>query len=265
MNAMHFPAGFILFIISYLLLPNYKHKVHILLVLSSLIFGAIELIQPYVGRTASWNDLITSVLGVLLAWLWVLGKNNSLKLTNVIIVPLVVGGMLWLFQPGVEATWRAYKIHQLFPVLANFESNDHDIIVQLSRNEISRHLYDGSNPSGGHYLRFTNQDQRWTGFELRIIKQNWTNYSALCFDAMGALPLTKLYIRFDDQLSSNSQTSNTQSIDINTQWNGYCVNIQHIKTPNKRIVDLAHMKKLVFFLDGNRAPKHFSLDNIRVN
>ena len=265
MNALHFPAGFILFIISYLLLPNYKHKVHILFVLSSLIFGAIELVQPYVGRTASWNDLITSLLGVLLAWLWVIGKNKSLKLTNFIIGPLVFGGLLWLFQPGVEASWRAYKIHRLFPVLANFESNDHDIIVQLSRNEITRHLYDESNLSGGYYLRYTKQGQRWPGFDLRIIHQNWSDYSALCFDVKGVLANTKLYIRFDDQLSSNSQTSNTQSININTQWNEHCINIQHLTTPEKRIIDLANMKKLIFFLDGNREPKHFSIDNILVN
>jgi len=87
----------------------------------------------------------------------------------------------------------------------------------------------------------------------------------LCFDANGPLSNTPLHIRFDDQISSNSQTSSTQKVAINPNWTNYCINIQKLTTDNKRIIDISSMKKLIFFIDGKLPSKSFSIDNVRVN
>lgn len=40
-----------------------------LVLIFAILFGAlIEVIQPYVGRTGSWDDFLTDVLGALLGW-----------------------------------------------------------------------------------------------------------------------------------------------------------------------------------------------------
>ena len=141
MDALHFPAGFVLFIITYLTLPKRKNTTHILLVVSSLMFAAVELLQPYVGRTGSWGDFGISLLGVLMAWLWAIGKQQSIKFTTLIIIPIVVGATLWLLKPGAIAAWRAYQIHQLFPVIANFETPAHRLIIPLWRSNVNQKAY----------------------------------------------------------------------------------------------------------------------------
>lgn len=40
----------------------------VVLIFAILFGGLIELIQPYVGRTASWEDLLADILGALLGW-----------------------------------------------------------------------------------------------------------------------------------------------------------------------------------------------------
>ncbi len=265
MDALHFPAGFVLFIIIYLTLPHRRNTVHVLLVIASLMFAAVELLQPYVGRTASWEDFGVSLLGVLMAWLWAIGKQQSIKLTPFIIIPIVIGGALWLLKPGAIAASRAYQIHQLFPVIANFETPAHRLIIPLWRSNVNQIAYNKNAPEDAHYLSYSKRGNRWSGLGLKVIQQNWSNYTELCFDAKGQLPNTRLYIRFDDQMSSNSQTSSTQKIAINPKWGNYCINIQQLTTNEKRTIDISNMKKLVFFIDGKRPSKSFSIDNVRVN
>lgn len=265
MDALHFPAGFVLFIIIHLTLPDRKYTAHILLVIASLMFAAVELLQPYVGRTASWEDFGVSILGVFIAWLWAIGKQRSIKFTSIILFPIVIGGSLWLLKPGAIATWRAYQIHQLFPVIANFETPAHRLIAPLWRSNINRKAYDPNSPKNGLYLSYSKRGNRWSGLGLKVIQQNWNSHSELCFDAKGQLPNTRLLVRFDDQLSSNSQTSSTQKVAINQNWANYCINIQQLATGNKRIIDISNMKKLIFFIDGTLPSKSFSIDNVRVN
>ena len=265
MDALHFPAGFVLFIITYLKLPTRKHTAHILLIIASLMFAAVELLQPYVGRTASWGDLGVSLLGVLMAWLWAIGKQKSIKFTSFIVISIAVSGSLWLLKPGATATWRAYQIHQLFPVIANFETSAHRLIIPLWRSNVNQATYNKNRPEDGHYLSYNKRGSRWSGVSLKIINQNWSNQTELCFDAKGPLPSTQLYIRFDDQMSSNSHTSSTQKVAINTSWANYCINIQQLTTNEKRTIDISNMKKLIFFIDGKLPSKHFSIDNVRVN
>ena len=264
MDALHFPAGFVLFIITYLTLPNRKYTAHILLVIASMMFAAVELLQPYVGRTASWADFGISILGVFMAWLWAIGKQRSIKLTSLLIIPIVIGGALWLLKPGAIAAWRAYQIHQLFPLIANFESSAHRLIIPLWRSNVNHKAYDQNNPEDGHYLSYSKRGNRWSGLGLKVIHQNWEDYTELCVDAKGQLPNTQLHVRFDDQMSSNSQTSSTQKIAINPNWTNYCINIQQLTTDRKRTIDISNMKKLIFFIDGKLPSKGFSLDNVRV-
>ncbi len=265
MDALHFPAGFVLFIIIYLTQPNRKYTAHILLIMASLMFAAVELLQPYVGRTASWGDFGISLLGVLMAWLWAIGKQQSKKLTSFIIIPIVIGGALWLLKPGVTAAWRAYQIHQLFPIIANFETPAHRLIIPLWRSNVNEIAYNKNSPDEGHYLFYSKRGNRWSGLGLKIIQQNWSHHTELCFDAKGQLPNTQLYIRFDDQSSSNSQTSSTQKIAINPNWGNYCINIQQLMTDEKRTIEISSMKKLIFFIDGKLPSKSFSIDNVRVH
>ncbi|MBV1919098.1 MAG: hypothetical protein KUG73_00335 [Pseudomonadales bacterium] len=265
MDALHFPAGFVLFIIIYLKLPTRKYTAHILLIVASLMFAAVELLQPYAGRTASWGDLGVSLLGVLLAWLWAIGKQKSINFTSFIIISIVAGGSLWLLKPGATATWRAYQIHQLFPAIANFETSAHRLIIPLWRSNVNQIAYNKNRPEDGHYLSYNKRGNRWSGVELKIIQQNWSDRSELCFDAKGPLPSTKLLIRFDDQMSSDSHTSSTQKVAINSSWANYCINIQQLTVNEKRTLDIGNMKKLIFFIDGKLPSKRFSIDNVRVN
>lgn len=264
LDALHFPAGFVLFVITYAALPKRQYTAHALFFFASLIFAAVEIFQPYVGRTASWSDFMVSLVGVTLAWLWTIGKQVSLKSISYIIVPIVISGTIWLLKPGGLAAWQAYQIHQLFPVLANFESSAHGIIAPLWRSNIELRPHDTLGPNSDHYLYYRKQGNRWSGLELKVIQQDWSPHTNICFDARGDLPNTKLLVRFDDQLSTNSQTSSTQTVTIYPQWKTYCINTQQLITPGKRSLDTASMKKLIFFIDGHKPSKGFSLDNIEI-
>jgi hypothetical protein len=200
-----------------------------------------------------------------MAWLWAIGKQKSIKLTPFIVIFIVAGGSLWLLKPGATAIWRGYQIHQLFPVIANFETSAHRLIIPLWRSNVNQIAYNKNSPEDGHYLSYDKRGKRWDGAGLKIIQQNWSNQTELCFDAKGQLPSTQLYIRFDDQISSNSHTSSTQKIAINPNWANYCINIQQLATDEKRTIDISNMKKLIFFIDGKLLSKRFSIDNVRVN
>lgn len=69
-DALHFPTGVLLSLLVYYCFGRSPQRIWQLLAASALLFGAIELIQPYFGRGASWGDWGFNLAGVALGALW---------------------------------------------------------------------------------------------------------------------------------------------------------------------------------------------------
>ncbi len=264
MNAMHLPAGFFLVLASHISLPYLRKNSWLLLCLGGTVFGLIEILQPLVGRTSSWQDFLLSLLGVALAYALLHCVNTSHRIGIAVSSVISLSIFVTLLAPGLASITYAVEVNQQFPVLENFDTKTHRLT--LSGKATNRVLIPSplATNNNGRYLRINNDASRWPGASLNIIHKNWRGYQALCFDAKSEVTNTWLRVRLDDQLSIGSHSSSTHRLNISDQWEKHCLSIETLITPSQRSIDISQMKQLVFFTHRREAVKYVELDNIRV-
>lgn len=97
-DALHFPTGVVLSLIAFPWARRYRFPLVSLLLAGSLLFGVIELLQPYFGRGASWGDWGFNLAGVGLGSLLALYRRPYLRAAG-----------LWLITLSMQV-WAAYPL-----------------------------------------------------------------------------------------------------------------------------------------------------------
>ncbi len=157
----------------------------LLLVVGVLLIGiAIELIQKYIGRNASWGDVFRNLYGVFLALgvsgggianRWLLG---SIRLLSV----LCLMPSLWMTSSAVYADLR---MRAQFPLINGFE-NAYELrqVVRIGRSvrEQSR-----EHVTQGRYSMVVNLGtEKYSGVKWIGRYGSWRNYSAFAIDIYNA-------------------------------------------------------------------------------
>lgn len=264
MNAMHFPAGFFVAILSYRYISILKQQHWLLLVLGTALFAAIEIIQPLIGRTASMQDLFVSALGVFFGWVLVAGDKVLNQWARGITLLMGLGILSYLSSPGITAIVNAYQAQQAFPLLVDMETAIYRTTIAEADTKIELKNHPAEQLENQYYLRFNKPDRRWPGIIVRSFQSNWSSHSKFCFEAKGDIKQTLLFVRFNDRYSTNSKTSNTQTTLISDQWGQYCMNIKNLMTRDKRALGITEMSHVIFYLDHKKPEAYIDLDNIQL-
>jgi VanZ family protein len=227
--------------------------------------GAIELIQPYFGRSASWIDLGIDLLGGLIGMVFLAPARGRLSRN------LLAGGQLTaltltglMFHGPVSNFLDMLRAERQFPVLAGFESRLE--ARRWSRGEIDRQL----SRQGGASLRVELGTERYAGTTLKRSFGNWQGFSALCLSIYNPEPeplRITISIRDHEHFQRGGRYDDrfNRSFHIGHGWNDIRIPVQEIETaPADRTLDLSRLSEVVIFTSALPEPRVMYLDHVRL-
>jgi len=227
--------------------------------------GAVEVIQPYTGRSESTIDFRNGAIGILLASLalWTPRRRP-------IIAVAAIGACVYAAWPAWGELHGILWRHVHFPVLGEFES-DAELHLwvapetpegQLANTQIERTTEFAS--SGAHSLRVTGTGTGYPGVRFLAGDQDWRRYTMLGFDLYNPGAPFELGLRIDDADSTSRGDRYSASLPLTNGWNRIELPLATIaKAPANRSLRLEAVRRVVFFMDGKEA-RTFYLDHVRL-
>jgi hypothetical protein len=181
--------------------------------------GAVEILQPYTGRTEDIIDFRNGSLGVALAVVVLLRPR--------LLLPAVAAGLglsLWIAQPA----WREFRSlwwrASHFPLLGDFESDDElrlwqipDVKPDPPNTRLSRSTAFASR--GRFSLQIATVGPGFPGVRFLAEDQDWRPYAALACDIYNPGKPFNLGLRIDDSLSTDKSNRFNGSILLQSGWN----------------------------------------------
>ncbi|MDA8164753.1 MAG: hypothetical protein M0017_06955 [Desulfobacteraceae bacterium] len=237
----------------------------IVLIVVLAVGGAIELIQPRFGRTASWADLGLDLVGGLLGLLFLAPVRRELDRR------LLAGGRIAAIalaalgnaSPALTL-WDMSQAARSFPVLGDFESRleaDRWTAGTIDRT-LARH--------GSGSLRVTLGTEPYSGTALTRCFGDWRGYSAFVLSihnpGPGALRIT-LSIRDQahERRGGRYRDRFNRAFRLVPGWNDLRIPISEIEqAPAGRKLDLSRLTQVVIFAEKLEAPRVIHLDDIRL-
>ena len=240
-------------------------------ILSTVIAAAVEIVQPLVGRSTSFNDFINGLCGSVLgaAFFYICKQEaKQLGLNITFTFSLLACCALALLSPYKQwqlEQWQ--KTH--FPVVADFENPKEELLWKTYRfkdndqaveePQLAR-LTNRYVSSGKNALSLELPKARWSGWVLNLHGANWSNYQLLKFNVFNPGKEFRLRLRIDDKNNSSSYNKRVnRSFMIKPGANNIELAISELKK-----IDIKKIDRLLLFLGKNSLPKQFIIDNFRL-
>lgn len=155
---------------------------------SFLVGLAIEVIQPYVGRIASWGDVGRNSLGIVAAngaFLSVAPDIRS-RAIRVAAAVIAITTLIYSLLPAAPWAYAQFLRDRAFPVLADYENpylNKYTFAAAGAKVSMVRAPAEWPG-NEGHVAKVEfPQGLRYPGMILRNPSLDWRNYSTLVFEA----------------------------------------------------------------------------------
>lgn len=228
--------------------------------------GAIELLQSFVGRDASWRDVANDLCGVWLGlfwgqrakgWVW-FGRCASL----VLIIP-----SLWSV---VDSALMEFNLRGAFPQLNSFESRAELTQLRFNKAQVQTYPVREFVAQGEQALKVNLGAAPYVGLRVRVAYGDWSRYEFLALDIFNpsaeVLPLVVRVSDFEHDRGENQYSDRfNRSVHLNPGWNPIKILLEDIRTsPKTRSMVLAEVSNLGIFAVGLTQPREFYLDNIRL-
>ncbi len=241
-------------------------------IISVLLMAVVELVQPYVGRTASLADMQTGLLGVLIAVSGMIVWRNlhrwQLRVAHIALVVMILG---WTVLPAWNE-WRSLWLReQQFPLLGDFE---HTLEQRLWKPTGVAHgrrtqaaFSDKHAVSGVNSLKVETINGSWSGVRYAAGDQNWQGYQALSITLYNPGADFNMNIRIDDGVSVSPRYSERYNghFQIRKGQNTLLIPLTEIAAgPKGRLLKLDRIRKMILFLNKNEQPQSFYLDNVHL-
>jgi hypothetical protein len=227
-------------------------------------FGlAIEVIQPFFGRDASWQDVWTDAYGSCAGVLWARGRIVASR--HIRIGVLAAGGVVFLVAvagPLAVLTDAAMQRIEM-PRLASFEDR-----FELSRWEWSGCHVERSGEYATHgnwAMRVDLKPGRYPGVTLAHPVHDWSGFDELVIDVhlAGELPLD-LIVKIKDRENNNSYYDRFhKTIRLLPGENRIRIALGEVaRAPSERTMDLRQISSLSLFVVSLDSPGTLFLDNL---
>lgn len=223
--------------------------------------GAIELLQPFFGRTALWRDVWQNVLGAATGLL--LAHPRTL-LRSAWALPVFAALLLEVRLPALHL-WDEQLARRHFPVLSDFETRlEH---LRWSKGHVSTE----TSRTGSRALRVDLEPgRRWPGTALRRGLGAWSGYEALEFSIHNPEPeplrlTVSVRDREHGRRGSAYRDRFNRRFDIATGWHDLRIPVAEIAAaPAERTLDVDDIEMVLFFTAAVDAPRTFHLDAVRL-
>lgn len=128
-----------------------------------LVLAAVEVVQPFIGRTASWVDLYYNLGGVIGAWLVFTVWLDHQKRGWIGILPWV----FLIFLPLGHAVWLVRHAETQFPLLSDFQNGGIAVFWQAFGADAE---WDREQ---GRWRVSPNQEEAWASTTLVHPRRDW--------------------------------------------------------------------------------------------
>ncbi|KAF0170732.1 MAG: hypothetical protein FD161_4514 [Limisphaerales bacterium] len=240
----------------------------------ALAFGfavAVELLQPFFGRSRSLGDAVNGAIGTGLAltgiaawrrsgkWLWRGGHAVALA------VALTVA--LW---PAYEE-WRGIRWRQAnFPSLGDFE---HEAELKLWRPQggsrghpTNATLTRARASTGEQSLRVAGGAGDWAGVNYSAGDKDWTPFRALVLEVFNPREPFTLFVRLDDDQDAAKLAERFErGFELTRGWNRLRVPTVEIERgPKGRRLNLKSIRRVAVFTGDGEPQRFWFLDNVHL-
>lgn len=271
LDAGHFFAFGVLALVAYggLLGGFLRRRMLRVVVLSAGLAVTLEVLQGLGSRSASVGDVALDMAGVaaflavyrlwcLPAWRWAGVAVFGLMCLGVLYWPAVEGYRIW-----------AGRYH--LPLLGGFETVRDGLVwrsIVPGERPTAVVVPDHAWASQGRYaLSVRTQSGAWSGVEYYGYGADWSGYEALGFDLYNPDEAFPIGIRVDDTVirSPRHKDRYNTTLEIQPGWNNVRLTMAELVAgPVDRRLDLSRIHRLLIFVGPRQPPRHFYLDNVRL-
>lgn len=231
----------------------------------------VEVVQPLVGRTAGWRDLLSGGLGVAIAVaavvVWRPGRHPALRWAH----GLVACALLLVVLAPAWTEWRTIRWRErAFPVLADFEEAA-DLLpweirggTREAPSSIAR--TDEFATSGRMGLRVSLGAGQRAGLRYAAGSMNWEPYTTLRFDIFNPGTAFRLGLLIDDWGDEEGpRQAYVRGFVLKPGLNEFRLPMSEIREgPRPHKLDLTTITRLSLFPRIGEPPRVYFLDNMRL-
>lgn len=266
-DLLHFPLFGILsvLLIRGLAFAGVRAKYLLAIAGMALLVMLVEVVQPYVGRSAEWRDLWLGLAGCLFAVFCCVASETPKalwkQLAGFVAFLSLAGSLLPIFLIMKDA--RACNLQ--FPLLGSFETG-----TEIGRWEANGCRMARSTRwfSDGKYSLQLDviEPMPYPGTFLVEGMRNWRPFNRLCFDAfVPASNTVAIWVRLDDKLCAPYSDRVQLLYSLNPGSNQVCLSGSELtQTPGGRTLDLEHIISFGIFWAQGFPGDRLYIDNLRL-
>ncbi len=270
MNSGHLPAFAMLMFATWLTLRDSRSAAIRLIRAAGVSLAAVvavEIVQPVVGRTASYYDLFQGSAGILLV-ASVIGLRECLNAAQFLSLGALaaVFMLFWLIRPAAIVALDMRDLENQFPLLGGFEAprdirwwrakhggNGDDTTISRS----NKHAL-----IGNHSLKIKTGKGSGKGVSLPVVVRDWHAFKTLSFVAFNPGQGFRLKLVIDGTRDERGHFERFRATTNITDGDNV-VEIELNKQRNPRF-DFSAVARLTLFTGRNQPSRVFYLDQVRL-
>jgi len=268
LDLVHLPSFALLaFFVSQLWVEStskiWLRRILALILLVSVGYGT-EVLQSFVGRTASLQDLLADVSGtaVGICWSWRRGLSSrkGKRILELACLFFLCGGT-WF---PVSILVDVFNQRREIPILASFESPLEKYRWQFQNSTFERSADFVSH--GKWSMKLTMNPARYPSATLYFPFHNWSSYSHLAFDIYNPHETKELILKISDEQHTGDVRDRFHALlTLHHGWSHFKISLSRIaEAPEIRKMDLSRIDKVQFFMRQPTKPAVFYLDHLRL-
>ena len=253
-----FFSGLVVVIKPFVKMPEWRFGI-LLSIVVFVVGGAIEIIQAHTGRDGNWQDLLRDLAGTWLGLFW-LQKANALVWAGRLLTLLLLSPSIWTVFLAAIMQWQSAYY---FPVLTDFE---HFSDLQRWKGHVE--ISEEQKTQGKNSLKMFFNTQRYSPVAIDEYLGDWTNYKFISFDIYNPQEQgIELVFRINDVDHDKGKGLYTdrfnRKLTIEHGWNHFDIGLDEVQhAPEKRLMNMQEIKRIVFFTSKLQEPKILYLDNV---
>ncbi|MFT7111275.1 MAG: VanZ family protein [Psychrobacter glaciei] len=221
-----------------------KKKYRLLILVLLVLF--IELIQSFIGRSASLMDILWGGLGIAFGWFW--NTKKFYWITGLLSCYAVVLGLnLYILYLAESRLPIVHKMETIFTT---------KLFDNMNEIKIPRFKTVWSDEKQSQVLKGSKVDFKWSGFSYKFpLYADLKGYKLLTIDYYSPINFSELEIRFNSANGKKMYTLNN----INKGWNKLIVKINSLDSSE---INWSEITGFAVFYRSDTGPETYLVDNI---
>jgi len=227
---------------------------------------AIEVIQHYVGRNLSLNDVLHNLFGVWLGLFWGQKPSRLIWSLRCLSALLIIPSVWVVIDSGVAHN----TMRNQFPQLNSFETRHEFQLLRASNPQVKIHPTQSLHTHGTQAAQVILTTHRYSGVSLVVNYGDWSNYAVLLMDLYNpdTEPLELVVKISDHQHDRGGNKFNdrfNRRIILMRGWNQVRIDLDDIRSaPLGRSMQMDAIGNMTIFAAQLTKPQEFYLDNVRL-